>query len=59
MKNLLLALTAIFTALCLVGCGYILYTHGSASAGYAVVPLLIAVCCSQGYNALKKKDDKQ
>lgn len=59
MKHVLFVMSILFGILCLAGAGYVLYTHGQANAGYAVVPMLFSIILSQGYLALKKKDRKE
>lgn len=45
MKKLLNALAILFSVLTLAGAGYVLYHDGTVSAGYGVVPLVLAVAC--------------
>lgn len=59
MKKVLFVLSVLFGIMCLIGAGYVLYTHGQANAGYAAVPMMFSVIFSQGYLALKKKDGKE
>lgn len=59
MKKALFALSILFALLCFLGAGYVLYTHGRANAGYAVIPMLFGIICVQGYTALKKKDEQK
>lgn len=56
MKRLLLILGVLFTVLCFVGGGYVIYMHGEVSPSYAIVPMLIGMCCLQGYRHLKGKE---
>lgn len=55
MKRALFVLSLFFTVLTFVGAGYVLYTDGQANAGYAVIPLVIALTCISGYRAFKNK----
>lgn len=59
MKKALLVLSISFALLCFLGAGYVLYTHGRANGGYAVVPMLLGMICLQGYAALKKRDEEK
>lgn len=43
MKRVAFALSIIFIVLTFVGAGYVLYKHGSVNAGYAVLPLILAL----------------
>ena len=55
MKKLLLILSIVFIILTFVGAIFVLTSSGSANAGYAVVPTVIALACLAGYRADKKK----
>lgn len=55
MKRALFVLSLFFTVLTFVGAGYVLYTDGQANAGYAVIPLVIALACIAGYRTFKNK----
>ena len=55
MKKLLFALSAIFAILTFVGIGYVLINRGTVSAGYAVVPMVMALACSSAYKTYKKR----
>ena len=55
MKKLLLILSIAFIILTFVGAIFVLASNGTANAGYAVVPLAIALACLAGYKAYKKK----
>lgn len=46
MKRLMFVLALIFSVLTLCGAGYVLSTEGEANAGFAVVPLVLALGCS-------------
>ena len=56
MKKQLLACTAFFGLLGILGACYVLSTGGHASPGYALIPMLICLVCLQGYILRKKKD---
>ncbi|MCI8349774.1 MAG: hypothetical protein HFJ86_01250 [Oscillospiraceae bacterium] len=43
MKKLELFLSIVFLALTLIGAGYVLYRRGAVSAGYAAVPMVLAL----------------
>lgn len=43
MKKLTLVLSIIFIVLTFVGAGYILVNHGQVNAGYACVPMVLAL----------------
>ena len=49
MKKLFLVLTILFSIVTFIGAGYVLYTHGEVSGGYAVVPMLPAITCMMAY----------
>ena len=55
MKKLLLILSIVFIILTFVGAIFVLTSNGTANAGYAVVPLVIALACLAGHRAYKKK----
>ena len=54
MKKVLFVTTLIFILLSFAGAGYVFYTDGQANAGYAVIPLVIALVCAGGYLSLIK-----
>lgn len=56
MKKVLFILTILFVILCFVGGGYVIFSDGQANAGYAIIPMLFAPACSQGYKILKKAE---
>ncbi|MCX4380042.1 MAG: hypothetical protein OSJ61_28480 [Lachnospiraceae bacterium] len=56
MKKILLILSIIFILLTFVGAIYILTSNGTANAGYAVIPMVIALACLAGYRAYKNKE---
>ena len=45
MKKMMFALCVLFIALTFAGVGYVLYNAGSANAGCAVVPMVLALAC--------------
>ncbi len=53
MKTVMLVLSVIFAVLTFVGAGYILYNAGSVNAGYAVVPMVLALACTTFYRQTK------
>ena len=55
MKKLLLILSIVFIMLTFVGAIFVLTSNGAANAGYAVVPMVIALACLAGYRADKEK----
>lgn len=56
MKKVLQLLTIVFGLLTFAGAIYVLINHGTVNAGYAVVPMVMALACSGGYKTLKTKD---
>ena len=56
MKKLLLVLSIVFIVLTFVGAIYILTSNGTSNAGYAVIPMVIALACLAGYRAYKNKE---
>ena len=54
MKNLFLILTIAFVILTFVGGGYVIAT--GAGAGYAVIPMVLALLCLQACKAVQKKE---
>ena len=55
MKKLLLILSTVFFILTFMGAIYVLINKGTVNAGYAVVPMIIAVACSSAYKTSKNK----
>ncbi len=55
MKKLLLILSIVFSILTFAGAIFVITCNGTVNAGYAVVPLVIALVCLAGYRAYKKK----
>lgn len=53
MKKLLLALSVLFIILTFVGAWYVLANHGQVSAGYACVPMVLALALSGLYRKYK------
>ena len=49
MKKVLFILTILFAILCLAGGVYVIFSDGQVNAGYAVIPMVLALACSQGY----------
>ena len=56
MKKLLLVLSIVFIVLTFVGVICVLTSDGTYNAGYAVVPMGIALACLAGYRAYKGKE---
>ena len=56
MKKLLLVLWIIFSVLTVVGAIFVLTSNGTANAGYAVIPMVIALACIAGYRTYKSKE---
>lgn len=55
MKKFLFILSAVFVILTFVGISHVLINKGTVSAGYAVVPMVMALACSSAYKTSKKK----
>lgn len=53
MKKLTLALSIIFIILTFLGAGYILVNHGEVNAGYACVPMVLALTFISFYRKYK------
>ncbi len=51
-------MTFVFGVLTFIGAGYVLYTKGQASAGFAVIPMIFSIAFSTSYQNEKKKQDK-
>lgn len=54
MKKFLLILSIVFIVLTFTGAIFVFASDGTANAGYAVVPLAVALACLTGYRADKK-----
>ena len=57
MKKLLLVLSIVFIVLTFVGEIFVLTSNGTANAGYAVIPMVIALACLAGYRTYKNKEN--
>ncbi len=57
MKKLLLVLSIIFIILTFVGAIYVLTSNGTENAGYAVIPMVIALACLAGHRTFKNKEN--
>ena len=57
MKKMFQVLSIFFTILTFAGAIYVLTSHGTANAGYAVVPMVIGLACLSGYRTYRNKDD--
>lgn len=55
MKTVYLILAIIFTLLTFIGAGYVLMNHGTVNAGYACVPMVLAIAFLSLYR--KKRVD--
>lgn len=53
MKKGLLAASIVFIILTFVGIGYVLTTKGQANAGYAIIPMLLALVSMVAYRKHK------
>lgn len=53
MKTVALILSILFVALTFVGAGYVLLNGGRVSAGYAVVPMVLALAAQAFYRQQK------
>ena len=56
MKKLLLIFSIGFCLLTFAGAIYVLVNHGTVNAGYAVVPMVLSLACSSGYQAIRLKE---
>lgn len=56
MKKLLLILSIVFVILTFAGAIYVLINKGTANAGYAVVPMVMALAYSSSYKTFKSKE---
>ena len=56
MKKILLILSIVFILLTFVGASYVLTSNGTANAGYAVIPMVIALACLASYRTYKDKE---
>lgn len=53
MKKIALILSVTFSILTFVGAGYILVNHGEVNAGYACVPMVLALASMSVYRKNK------
>ena len=56
MKKILLILSIVFILLTFVGASYVLTSNEKANAGYAVIPMVIALACLASYRSYKDKE---
>ena len=56
MKKLLLILSIIFCVLTFAGAVLVLTPRGEYNAGYAVIPMVIALACFTGYRRYANKN---
>ena len=54
MKRLLLVSSIIFIILTFVGAIFVFTTNGTANAGYAVIPMVMALASLAGYRGCKE-----
>lgn len=59
MKLILRNLGFVFVLLTFAGAGYVLYTGGTASPGFAVIPMLFGMICFSGYRRKKQQEDEE
>lgn len=57
MKRIFLTLLILFAILTFAGAIYVLTSHGTASTGYAVVPMVIGLASLSGYRTYKNRAD--
>ena len=55
MKKVLLVLSVIFIVLTFVGAIYVISSKGEVNAGYAAIPMVLALASLAGYRGCKKK----
>ena len=53
MKKIAFVLSIIFAILTFVGAGHVLINDGQVNAGYACVPMVLAIASYAGYKAKK------
>lgn len=53
MKKIAFVLSIIFTVLTFVGAVYVLINHGQVNAGYACIPMVLAIASHVGYKVKK------
>ena len=53
MKKIALILSILFTVLTFIGAGYIFFNDGNINAGYACVPMVLALVCISFYRKYK------
>ena len=58
MIKLLFILSIIFAILTFVGAWFVLASKGNLNAGYAVIPCVWTLICTNGLNILKNKEKK-
>ena len=56
MKKILFVLSIIFAILTFVGAWFVLASKGTLSAGYAVIPCVWTLICTNGLTFLKNKE---
>ena len=55
MKRLLLLLSILLIILTFAGAVFVLASNGAANAGYAVIPMVMALACLAGYKGYTNK----
>ena len=53
MKKIMFTLSVLFVVLTFVRAGYVIYNAGSVNAGYAVIPMVLALVCIAFYRKAK------
>ena len=53
MKKIMFTMSLLFLVLTFVGARYVLYKAGSVNAGYAVIPMVLALVCIAFYRKAK------
>ena len=55
MKKVLLALSILFVVLTMAGAIYVISSEGEVNAGYAAIPMVLALASLAGYRGCKKR----
>lgn len=58
MKKIALILSVTFSILTFVGAGYVLVNHGEVNAGYACVPMVLALASMSVYRKKSVRQEK-
>lgn len=59
MKKLFFILSILFIILTFAGAIYVLMNHGTVNAGYAVIPMILAIACSNLFKIYNDKENKK